>query len=55
VKGINYQQIYGQAKRYQKGAMDAFQHRRQGIDGVYVDGISITSGSSRKHVWTGGD
>jgi len=32
--------------------MDALQHRRQGIDGVYVDGISITSRSSRKHVWT---
>ena len=22
------------------------------LDGVYVDGISITSGNPRKHVWT---
>jgi len=24
----------------------------QSLDGVYVDGISITSGNPRKHVWT---
>ena len=33
--------------------MDAFQSGARGtIDGYYVDGISITSGFPRKHVWT---
>ena len=33
--------------------MDAFQSGPHGtLDGYYVDGISITSGSPRKHVWT---
>ena len=32
--------------------MDAFQASLQSIDGTYVDGVSITLGSPRKHVWT---
>ena len=32
--------------------MDASQTKIQSIDGGYVDGISITIGSPRKHVWT---
>ena len=52
VKGISYDNICGQAKGYQKGTLDAFVHKIQSIDGIYVDGISITLGSPRKHVWT---
>ncbi|XP_065890626.1 uncharacterized protein [Dysidea avara] len=52
VKGIDYQHICGQAKGYQKGSTDAYQSKMQSIDGAYVDGISITLGSPRKHVWT---
>jgi len=52
VKGVDYQHICGQAKAYQKGSTDAFETKIQSIDGVYVDGISITLGSPRKHVWT---
>ena len=52
VKGVNYQQIRGQAKAYQKGNMDGFQDRRQGIDDGYVEDISITLGSPHKYVWT---
>ena len=52
VKGFKYEHICGQAKAYQKGNMDAFQSKIQSIDGKYVDGISITIGSPRKHVWT---
>ena len=51
VKGVEYQHICGQAKAYQKGSTDAFRYP-QSIDGAYVDGISITLGSPRKHVWT---
>jgi len=52
VKGVSYDNICGQAKAYQKGSPDAFQSKIQSIDGMYVDGISITLGSPRKHVWT---
>ena len=52
VKGISYDNICGQAKAYQKGSPDAFYTKLQSIDGIYVDGISITLGSPRKHVWT---
>ena len=52
VKGVSYDNICGQAKAYQIGSPDAFQSKIQSIDGKYVDGISITLGSPRKHVWT---
>ena len=50
--GVTYEHICGQVKAYQKGSTDAFYSRRNSIDGQYVDGISITLGSPRKHVWT---
>ena len=52
VKGVSYEHICGQAKAYQKGHTDAFKTISTSIDNVYVDGISITLGSPRKHVWT---
>ena len=52
VKGVDYQHICGQAKGYEKGSTDAFEKKLQTIDHAYVDGISITIGSPRKHVWT---
>ena len=52
VMGVSYEHICGQAKGYQKGHTNAYQHRLQSIDDTYVDGISITLGSPRKHVWT---
>ena len=52
VKGVNYEHISGQAKGYQKGGTDAFRASTQSINYAYVDGISITLGSPRKHVWT---
>ena len=52
VKGVSYEHICGQAEGYQKGSTDAYHRNRQSIDDVYVDGISITVGSPRKHVWT---
>ena len=49
IKGVSYEHICGQA---QEGGTDAFQSNSQSIDGLYVDDISITLGSPRKHVWT---
>ena len=52
MKGVGYEHICGQAKGYQKRNTNAFAAKLQSIDGNYVDGISITIGSPRKHVWT---
>ena len=51
VKGVSYSNICGQLKGYQKGATEAF-NSGQSIDATYVDGVSITVDSPRKHVWT---
>ena len=51
-KGVSYDHICGQAKAYQKGSPDAFESKKRSINDNYVDGISITLGSPRKHVWT---
>ena len=54
-RGIHFQHICGQTKSYQKGYPDAFSGRStKGIDETYVDGISITLGSPRQHIWTYG-
>ena len=51
--GVSFQHICGQTKSYQKGTPDAFNHKStKGIDEIYVDGISITLGSPRQHIWT---
>ena len=52
-KGYTYDTICGQARAYQRGSPDAFSNfHKHSFDGPYVDGISITLGSPRKHVWT---
>ena len=63
----NYTKVCGKIVGYQKGTMDCFfpsayaygkanyygpTITSRSLDGVYVDGISITSGNPRKHVWT---
>ena len=64
----SYSKVCGKVRGYQKGTMDAFYPHAyaygkvsaykpdtttsRSLDGVYVDGISITCGSPRKHVWT---
>ena len=52
-RGVSFQHICGQTKSYQKGTLDAFSGKStKGIDELYVDGISITLGSPRQHIWT---
>jgi len=64
----SYSKVCGKVVGYQKGSMDGFypsalEYGRitevykpvsssRSLDGPYVDGISITCGSPRKHVWT---
>ena len=47
----SYSKVCGMAVGYQKGGTNAFAYSHS-IDGPYVDGISITYGTPRKHIWT---
>ena len=48
--GISYSQICGRVAGYQYHSPDAAV--RRDINSYYVDGVSITRGSPRQHVWT---
>ena len=48
--GINYTQVCGRAIGYQYRSGDAF--GSLDIDGPYVDGLSITYDTPRRHLWT---
>ena len=50
--GISYSQICGKVVGYQKGTTDAVYKNINDINGVYIDGVSITRGSYRQHVWS---
>ena len=48
-----YSHVCGIARGYQYGAMEGFQGLTgKTIDHTYVDGLSITRGSPRQHLWT---
>ena len=53
-RNITYSEVCGRVLAYQYGSTDAFGHEalRNDIDVAYVDGISITHGSPRQHIWT---
>ena len=51
-QGLKYSQVCGRVRGYHRYTLDGFLNGRIGIDGVYVDGVSITRGSPRKHVWS---
>ena len=57
--GISYSQVCGRVVGYQYGSTDAVHQGHFGdeayhknINSYYVDGVSITRGSPRQHVWT---
>uniref|UniRef100_A0A1X7TW08 Fibrinogen C-terminal domain-containing protein n=1 Tax=Amphimedon queenslandica TaxID=400682 RepID=A0A1X7TW08_AMPQE len=50
--GISYSQICGRVTGYQYRSGDAFLGGSNDINVPYVDGVSITRGSPRQHVWT---
>ena len=55
--GISYSQICGTVTGYQYGSTDAiyqptYYFYRNYLNSYYVDGVSITRGSPRQHVWT---
>ena len=52
--GINYTQICGRVIGYEQGTPDAVAPgpNHNNLNSYYVDGVSITRGSPREHVWT---
>ena len=54
-KGTSYSEICGRVTGYQWGSPDAINDGNadhNNIESQYVDGVSITYGSPRQHVWT---
>ena len=47
---LQYSQVCGRIIAYQLGSPDAFYLNT--IDSLYVDGVSVTHGSPRQHIWT---
>ena len=55
VRGREYSRICGKIRAYQWGGTDAFRKVLQKnitIDDAYVDGVSVTHGTPRNHIWT---
>ena len=56
VNGGEYSRVCGRIRAYQYGAPDGFWAYHHGyvttIDGPYVNGVSITHGAPRNHIWT---
>ena len=53
--GISYTRVCGRARGYQKNTPDGFERSNNvgsTIDVAYVDGLSITHGTPRQHIWT---
>ena len=49
---MSYSEVCGRVVGYQYGTTEAVFASIETIDSHYVDGLSITQGSPRKHVWT---
>ena len=50
--GVPYSEVCGRVTGYQYFSTDAFASPNVGINSSYVDGVSLTHGSPRRHIWT---
>ena len=56
--GYQYSKVCGRAKGYQQGSPDGFasiinaEPSTETVNGIYVDGVSVTHGNPRAHIWT---
>ena len=50
--GIPFTKVCGRALGYQYGHTDAFNTGNSSIDSHYVEGLSVTHGTPRNHIWT---
>ena len=49
---IQYSRVCGRIKAYQVGRPNQFRSDMEVIDSHYVDGVSLTHGRPRQHIWT---
>jgi len=49
---VTYSRVCGRATGFAVSSPDAFHASSEGINDAYVDGISITNGSPRQHIWS---
>ena len=51
---INYSQVCGRVTGYQYGTTNAIDPRGEinNLNGAYIDGVSLTRGNPRQHIWT---
>ena len=57
VNGRTYSRVCGRVIAYQRGSTDAFEFSNtspRNLNGVYIDGVSLTHGvsGSRQHIWS---
>ena len=56
--GYQYSKVCGRATGYQQGSPDGFasivnaEPSTETVNGIYVDGVSVTHGNPRMHIWT---
>ena len=50
--GVLYQKVCGMALGYATESPDAYLFGNRGIDAAYLDGVSITHGQPRQHIWS---
>ena len=51
-QGKSYTRVCGQVNGIQFGNPDGFNAHNPWVEGRYVDGVSITHGNPRQHIWT---
>ena len=49
---IQYSDVCGRITAYQVGPTDDFRVTNENINSAYVDGVSLTHGNPRQHIWT---
>ena len=52
IKSSGYSKICGKIIAYQVGSTDGFAANGNSINSIYVDGVSLTHGNPRHHIWT---
>jgi len=55
INGTSYQRVFGRARGYQKGVLHTvygYHIHGNNIDHVYADGLLITYGHPRNHIWS---
>ena len=51
-QSLRYQKVCGQIIGYQIGSTNVFHNEQLPINQPYVDGVSVTYGEPRRHIWT---